>query len=54
MERKLGEIFTCNGKPYQVVKGSKCDINGHCVSISSIVGPCFRGYRSDNTDIIFK
>ena len=57
MERKLGEIFTCNGKTYQVVKGSKyenCDINGHCVSTSSIVGPCFRGYRSDNTDIIFK
>lgn len=57
MERKIGEVFTCNGKPYQVVKGSKCencDINGHCVSISSIVGLCFRGYRSDNTDIIFK
>lgn len=34
MERKLGEIFTCNGKLYQVVKGSKCencDINGHYV-----------------------
>ena len=57
MERKLGEIFTCNGKLYQVVKGSKCencDINWHCVSTSSIIGPCFRGYRSDNTDIIFK
>lgn len=57
MERKLGEIFTCNGKLYQVVKGSKCencDINGHCASISSIIGRCFRGYRSDNTDIIFK
>ena len=57
MERKLGEIFTCNGKTYQVVKGSKCencDINGHCVSTSSIVGLCFRGYRSDNTNIIFK
>lgn len=57
MERKVGEIFTCNGKTYQVVKGSKCencDINGHCVSTSSIVGLCFRGYRSDNTNIIFK
>lgn len=57
MERKLGEVFTCDGKTYQVVKGStceNCDINGHCVSISSIVGLCFRGYRSDNTNIIFK
>lgn len=49
MERKVGEIFTC--ETYQVVKGSKC---GHCVSTSSIVGLCFRGYRSDNTNIIFK
>ena len=24
MERKLGEIFTCNGKLYQVVKGFLC------------------------------
>lgn len=57
MERKIGEIFTCEDKTYQVVKGSKCencDINGHCVSTSSIVGLCFRGYRSDNTNIIFK
>lgn len=57
MERKVGEIFTCGDKTYQVVKGSKCencDINGHCVSTSSIVGLCFRGYRSDNTNIIFK
>lgn len=57
MERKIGEIFTCDGKTYKVVKGSKCencDINGHCVSTSSIVGLCFRGYRSDNTNIVFK
>ncbi len=57
MERKIGEIFTCDGKTYKVVKGSKCencDINGHCVLTSSIVGLCFRGYRSDNTNIVFK
>lgn len=55
--KKIGEIFTCDGKTYKVVKGSKCencDINGHCVSTSSIVGLCFRGYRSDNTNIVFK
>lgn len=57
MERKLGEIFTCNDKTYQVVKGSKCencDIRGHCVLVSNIAGSCIKDYRSDNTDIIFK
>ena len=57
MERKIGEVFTYNGKTYQVVKGSKCEncnISRHCISSSSIAGSCFRGYRSDNTNIIFK
>lgn len=57
MERKIGEIFTCNGKTYQVVEGSKCencDLRGHCVSVSNIAGSCYKDYRSDNTDIIFK
>lgn len=25
MERKVGEIFTCDGKTYQVVKGITCN-----------------------------
>ena len=57
MERKVGEVFQYEGKPYQVVKGSECDncdIRWYCISASSIAGTCFRGYRSDNTDIIFK
>lgn len=57
MERKIGEIFTCDGKTYQVVEGSKCencDIRGHCVSVSSITGSCYKDYRLDNADIIFK
>lgn len=57
MERKLGEIFTCDGKTYQVVEGSKCencDLRGHCVSVANIAGTCFKDYRSDNTNIIFK
>ena len=57
MERKIGELFTYNGKTYQVVKGSECencDVRCHCISASSIAGTCFRGYRSDNTNIIFK
>lgn len=57
MERKLGEIFTCDGKTYQAVEGSKCencDLRGHCVSVANIAGTCFKDYRSDNTNIIFK
>ena len=57
MERKLGEVFTYNSKTYQAVKGSECencDIRWYCISASSIAGTCFRGYRSDNIDIIFK
>ena len=57
MERKLGEVFTYNGKTYQVVKESECencDVRWHCISASSIAGTCFKGYRSDNTNIIFK
>lgn len=57
MERKVGEVFQYEDKTYQVVKGSKCencDIRWHCISTSSIAGTCFRSYRLDNTDIIFK
>ena len=57
MERKVGEIFTYNGKTYRVVKGSKCEnceIEGHCVTMSSIIGPCVDGDRSDDTNIVFK
>ena len=57
MERKIGEVFTYDGKTYQVVKGSECencDISRHCIALSSIAGTCFKGYRSDNINIIFK
>ena len=39
MERKIGEIFTCDGKTYQVVKGITCDdcciLHDHCFSIKN-------------------
>lgn len=57
MERKIGEVFTYNGKTYQVVREigcENCDINGCCFAVRSIIGPCFYGYRSDNTNIVFK
>lgn len=57
MERKIGEVFTCNGKTYKVIKESKCencDINGYCIITASIAGPCFKGCRSDKTNVAFK
>lgn len=59
MERKIGEIFTCNGKTYQVVKGitcKGCDFikNGSCYSLEELLGPCDYTKRTDKTYIIFK
>lgn len=58
MERKIGEIFTCDGKTYQVVKGDACDgcciLHDHCFSIKESLGPCVDVSRTDKTSIIFK
>ena len=58
MERKIGEIFTCDGKTYQVVKGVTCDdcciLHDHCFSIRESLGPCTDVARTDKTGIIFK
>ena len=59
MERKIGEIFTYNGKTYQVVEGNTCEgcafmKNGHCFSISKLLGLCSYTNRTDNTSISFK
>lgn len=57
MERKIGEVFTCNGKTYKVVKEAKCencDINGLCITTANTAGPCFKGCRSDKTNVVFK
>ena len=59
MERKIGEIFTCNGKLYQVVKGFSCNgcsfiKNGNCYLADKLLGPCAYTERTDKTSIIFK
>ena len=59
MERKLGEIFTCNGKLYQVVKGFSCNgcafiKNGNCYLDDKLLGPCAYIERTDKTSVIFK
>lgn len=58
MERKIGEIFTCDGKTYQVVKGITCDdcciLHDHCFSIRESLGLCTDVSRTDKTNVIFK
>ena len=59
MERKIGEIFTCNGKTYQVVKGFSCNgcvfiKDGSCYLVSEFLGPCDYANRTDKTGVIFK
>ena len=59
MERKIGEIFTCNGKLYQVVKGFSCNgcafiKNGNCYLDDKFLGPCAYTERTDKTSVIFK
>lgn len=59
MERKIGEVFTYNGKTYQLVKGITCKgcafmKNKDCHLINEFLGPCDYATRSDRTGIIFK
>ena len=59
MERKIGEIFTCNGKLYQVVKGFSCRgcafiKDGSCYLADKLLGPCAYMERTDKTSVIFK
>ena len=57
MERKIGEIFTCDGKTYKVIRGNRCtycDIGNMCILKASIIGPCTPKTRTDKTNIVFK
>lgn len=58
MERKIGEVFTYDGKIYQVVKSilcTHCAFNGKlCSLIAPSAGNCMPNSRSDNTSVIFK
>ena len=58
MERKIGEIFTYNGKTYQVVKSDMCmDCafrENECSIIRSRIGLCTTSTRSEKTDVVFK
>lgn len=58
MERKIGEVFTYNGKTYQVVKSivcTHCAFRGKlCGLIEPSAGNCMPSNRSDKTSVIFK
>ena len=59
MERKIGEVFTYNGKTYQVVevesdeecKGCAFEFRGCCMSS---LGDCSPTHRTDGASVIFK
>lgn len=59
MERKIGEVFTYNGKTYQVVeveiaeecKGCVFEFSSCC---TSFLGDCSPKYRTDGTSVIYK
>lgn len=59
MERKVGEIFTCEDRTYQVVKGITCNgcafmKEGNCYLVRELIGPCDYTNRTDKIGIIFK
>lgn len=60
MERKIGEVFTYNGKTYQVVPGYGCencgfkDLRCNIRAFSEVRGTCDSSMRKDNNNVIFK
>ena len=58
MERKVGEIFTYNGKTYKVIKDCGCigcSFVNRCYNfLYKIHGPCSNIYREDNISVVFK
>lgn len=60
MERKVGEIFTYNGKTYKVIPGYGCencgfkDLRCNMRTFSEVRGACDSSMRKDGTNVIFK
>lgn len=60
MERKIGEVFTYDGKTYKVVPGYGCencgfkDLRCNMRTFSEVRGACDNSMRKDGTNIIFK
>lgn len=60
MERQIGEVFTYNGKTYQVAKttalcgGCAFLTNSTCHKLRTILGSCGSAVRKDHEEVIFK
>lgn len=58
MERKVGEVFTYNGKTYQVIESFACIgcafKNKRCTLIETSVGHCAPSKRFDKINVVFK
>ena len=60
MERKIGEIFTYNGKTYHAVPDYGCencgfkDLSCNIRTFSEVKGACDSSMRKDNNNVIFK
>ena len=59
MERKIGEIFTYNGKTYQVVESIRCNgcafnRSAKCSTIREPLGSCDSIRRKDRINVVFK
>lgn len=59
MEREIGEVFTYNGKTYQVVEGIRCDgcafnRDAKCSTIREPLGSCDSIIRKDSINVVFK
>lgn len=58
MERKIGEIFTYNGKTYKILKATEgCKDCNFCTQSNTCINEienCFASYREDKTSVIFK
>ena len=60
MERKIGDVFTFNGKQLEVIEGDCEDcyfLNRACCfksSVKDIIGECYASLRRDCEDVCFK
>ena len=60
MKRKVGDVFTFNGKQLVVIEGfcENCHFNNKscCAkhSVMDIIGECYASYRRDYKDVYFQ
>ena len=60
MERKIGDVFTFDGKSLEVVEGDCEDcylLTKSCCfksSVIDIIGECYASNRKDNEDVCFQ